>query len=273
MLFSDFKLAQRLDRKETQGIKSIVAGLQRTHGGLGDGLDLADGAFAAYSNPALPINRAVSLGMNGAVEATELDQIEEFYHDRAMPSEIDICPLADYSLVALTAQRGYRIKRFLNFLYRPLTVSDRAMAVPSNVTIIEVATPEEAEQWVAASTYGFSGSSFTLTEENTRLCRGIAARNDVRLFLAKVKGEVAGSALLSMDDGVASFASTSTLAEFRGLGLQTALIQHRLALAAQSGCDLAMVLTTPGSNSQRNVQRAGFQIAYTVATVWKDLIQ
>jgi hypothetical protein len=29
------------------------------------------------------------------------------------------------------------------------------------------------------------------------------------------------------------------------------------------GCDLAMVCTEPGSGSQRNAERQGFQIAYT----------
>jgi hypothetical protein len=33
------------------------------------------------------------------------------------------------------------------------------------------------------------------------------------------------------------------------------------------GCDLAMVLTTPGSTSERNVQRAGFRVAYTKPTL------
>jgi hypothetical protein len=29
------------------------------------------------------------------------------------------------------------------------------------------------------------------------------------------------------------------------------------------GCDLAMMVTLPGSDSQRNAERNGFQIAYT----------
>lgn len=270
MLFADFDLAQRLDRKETDSIRNIIVGLQKANPDLGiAGLSLDSGAFAAFTTADMPINRAVSLGMNGPVIASELDHIEEFYRERQMPSEIDICPLADASLVVLTAERGYQLKRFLHFLYRPITSADITVTIPTNISITEVSTSEDAAEWVKASSYGFSSTTFTLTEENTRLNRGNVARSDARLFLAKVNGELAGSALLSIKDGVAGFASTSTIAEFRGYGVQTALIQHRLAIAAQAGCDLALVLTTPGSGSQRNVERAGFRIAYTTATLWK----
>jgi hypothetical protein len=36
------------------------------------------------------------------------------------------------------------------------------------------------------------------------------------------------------------------------------------------GCDLAIALTEPGSASQRNYARAGFQLAYTRAIMVKN---
>jgi hypothetical protein len=63
--------------------------------------------------------------------------------------------------------------------------------------------------------------------------------------------------------GVAELGGASTLLAHRHQGAQSALIQHRLAEAHALGCDLAVVLTTPGSVSQRNMQRRGFQLAYT----------
>jgi hypothetical protein len=38
--------------------------------------------------------------------------------------------------------------------------------------------------------------------------------------------------------------------------------------AADMGCDLAMMVTQPGSDSQRNAERNGFRIAYT-RTKWE----
>ena len=51
-------------------------------------------------------------------------------------------------------------------------------------------------------------------------------------------------------------------------GLQAALLQERMRYAFDSGCDLAMMVAMPGSDSQRNAERSGFRIAYT-RTKWQ----
>ena len=68
---------------------------------------------------------------------------------------------------------------------------------------------------------------------------------------------------MSLHQGVASFGGAGTLPEFRNRGVQRALLLARIALAAESGCDLAMVCTEPGSDSQRNAAHHGFRVAYT----------
>ena len=52
---------------------------------------------------------------------------------------------------------------------------------------------------------------------------------------------------------------------FRRRGVQTALLQAQLVAAREQGCDLALTITAPGSDSQRNMERAGFRLAYTKA--------
>lgn len=44
----------------------------------------------------------------------------------------------------------------------------------------------------------------------------------------------------------------------------------RLAEARDEGCDLAVVTTQPGSKSQENVQRLGFELLYTRAVLVRD---
>jgi ribosomal protein S18 acetylase RimI-like enzyme len=60
-----------------------------------------------------------------------------------------------------------------------------------------------------------------------------------------------------------------TLTEFRGRGLQTALLRTRMADAARAGCEYAVVVTQGGITSQRNCERLGFSAAYSKATVIK----
>ena len=74
-----------------------------------------------------------------------------------------------------------------------------------------------------------------------------------------------------MHGGVAEFGGASTRVAYRKRGVQTALLRHRLDAAYTLGCDLAMVMTTPGTVSQRNVQRAGFDVAYTKAIMARQI--
>jgi hypothetical protein len=69
-------------------------------------------------------------------------------------------------------------------------------------------------------------------------------------------------------DGVALLAGACTIPQWRKQGAQLALLQHRLHVAAEHGCDIAMVATLPGSASQRNAERRGFRVAYT-RTKWR----
>jgi len=74
--------------------------------------------------------------------------------------------------------------------------------------------------------------------------------------------------VLTFHEGVALFAGSSTVPELRRRGLQTALLEERMRYAADNDCDLAMMVALPGSESQRNAERRGFQIAYT-RTKWQ----
>jgi hypothetical protein len=47
------------------------------------------------------------------------------------------------------------------------------------------------------------------------------------------------------------------------------LLKERMRYAFEHECNLAMMGALPGSNSQRNAERNGFQIAYT-RTKWQS---
>ncbi len=51
--------------------------------------------------------------------------------------------------------------------------------------------------------------------------------------------------------------------------VQTALLAARLTDARAAGCDVAVITTQPGSTSQQNAQRRGFDLLYTRATLLK----
>jgi GNAT superfamily N-acetyltransferase len=78
---------------------------------------------------------------------------------------------------------------------------------------------------------------------------------------------VGGGALRVAREGIAQFAGAATLPAHRRRGVQSALLAARLADAHAAGCEIAVVTTRPGSPSQYNVQRAGFQLLYARAVL------
>ena len=92
-------------------------------------------------------------------------------------------------------------------------------------------------------------------------------------FVASVEGRLVacGTGLVIPEHRVFALCGAGTLAEFRGRGLQTALLRARMAAAVEAGCEYAVVVTQGGTTSQRNAERLGFRVAYSKVTVIKQL--
>ena len=52
--------------------------------------------------------------------------------------------------------------------------------------------------------------------------------------------------------------------------MQGTLLAERLRIAGEAGCDVAVVTTQPGSKSQENVQKKGFELLYTRAILVRE---
>ena len=90
-----------------------------------------------------------------------------------------------------------------------------------------------------------------------------AVKQDMVSFFAEVDGKLSATGSLNIHGDIALMAGASTVPQARGRGAQQSLLAYRLHYAAQQGCSLAQMGALPGSASQRNAQRNGFQIAYT----------
>lgn len=90
-----------------------------------------------------------------------------------------------------------------------------------------------------------------------------------RCYVAFMNGQPAAHAglYLDHDTGTAVLADAATLPKFQGRGCQTALLYRRLVDAAAAGCDLAVGEASPGTTSQRNLERVGLRTAYT-RVIW-----
>lgn len=268
MLFADLALARRLELEDMLAGAGFTRKLAEMRPDLGAAVEPVAGGAALFVGTGWPISKAVGLGMNGPVTAAEIDQVEEFYRSRGMACRVDLCPLADPTLNRQLGERGYRIAWMLNVLVRPLAPGE-AWPAPAAEVSVERIGPADTERWSEVVDRGFSPTDDPGAREN-RISLVTANRTDVRCYLATVDGEAAGGGAMSIHEGLAGLFSTSTRTAFRRKGVQTALLGARLADAAAAGCDLATVKTSPGSASQRNVERAGFRVVYTRATMIKE---
>src|SRR6185437_6511863 len=86
-------------------------------------------------------------------------------------------------------------------------------------------------------------------------------------YAALRDGVLAGGATMRLAGGIAQLTGAATAPAHRRRGIQTALLAARLADATAAGCDIAVIVTQPGSKSQQNAQRQGFDLLYTRAVL------
>jgi GNAT superfamily N-acetyltransferase len=230
------------------------------------------GGIAFCGGPDYPVNQIVGMGLHGEVTAGELDEVEEFFRSRGIPSTVVLSPLADESLRKLLGQRGYGIAEFNTVLIRRIRAQE-PFTLPHGV-VIERVTTETADPWMSAIAKGFE-QDIVVAES---VFGGFSVLPGALAFLARIEGKVVGGCggRVIPEARIAAFFGTATLPEYRGRGVQTALIAQRLHEAALAQCEYAVVSTNPGSGSQRNMERRGFRVAYTKTVMmrtWPETIR
>ena len=265
MLFVDRDLAQRIEAAEAEcGYESGLA-LARLVPDCGTEVERIAGGVVIFAGADSPLTHVLGLGMSSPVSPRDLDLIEKFYRERNAPTTVVHCPLADLTVMKLLGERGYRIIEFENVLVR--TLEEDTGGSPATNAEIEVRRVEsdQADLWADVLCRGFFGPDAP-EPEFLRIFEALCHTEGARNCLAWIDGQPAGGAGLGIRDGVAAFAGDSTLAPFRGRGVQAALIAARLRDARDAGCDLAYACTELASISQRNYQRHEFQPAYPKPT-------
>ena len=127
---------------------------------------------------------------------------------------------------------------------------------------VRIAGERERELWARTSADGWR-EFVEVADLIAGLAGVIASTEGTSPFLVEFDGRAIATGALAIRDGVALFAGASTVPEYRRQGAQQTLLESRFQYAAERGCDLAMIVTAPGSASQRNAERQGFRVAYT----------
>jgi GNAT superfamily N-acetyltransferase len=254
--FADAVLARRLEAAEAVNARLCTA--SPTGAAF---LDIAGGC-AIFVGADSPLTQAVGLGLNGPVSEGEVDTLEAFFRGRGAKISIDFCPLADPGLLEILSRRGYRATEFNNVLVKRIAGTQIVLAPR-----VRRALAAEGDLWSHTVGRGFFDQG-DLTTAEMDVGRAIFAMPGALCYLAVADtGETAGGGALAGRDGLATLFADSTIAGFRRQGFHRELIAARLNEAIALGCDSATASTLPGSTSQRNFERLGFEVVYTKVTL------
>jgi GNAT superfamily N-acetyltransferase len=173
---------------------------------------------------------------------------------------VEVCPLADPSLLRGMATRDYRPVSFRNVYGHEL---GELGPTSDDIEISVVEGEDDVVRWSETILDGFG---FAGQDDRARVGwwnRMLAGLPHATLVLALRGGRPVGAAILLVHGGTASLGGTATRVDHRRQGVQAALLAARLRMARAAGCSLAVVTADPGGTSARNCERAGFQLAYT----------
>lgn len=264
-LFIDGKLARRLERTEGAVGSSFIAVRQRLSPGTRAVWKELAGTYLIFDGVGSPFTQTFGLGLMGPVTPRALAEIEAFFTERGAQTMHEVSPLAGVELLRDLVARGYQPVELSTVLVQEL--EPPPSSPPPTELRVRPYEDRDRDAWIEASVQGWSeepghaGVIRSIAEsaiENRAMASFVVERGD----------EMIATASLGIHEGVALLAGASTVPSGRGLGAQGLLLSVRLEEARRRGCDAAMMVTTPGSTSQRNAERRGFSVAYT-RTKWQ----
>jgi GNAT superfamily N-acetyltransferase len=289
MLVPTTELAARIEQAECRLVADCTRSAARRRPHVETLVQPIAGGVATFAGPGSPLDKLAGLGFQGAPRppgqlaaelAAELAAIEQVFARHGSPLQVELSSLADPSIGRLLTTRGYVLMGFEDVLGRTLTPDEphsAGLAAPTEIQISR-SEPDELPLWLDTVVSGFAtpdtqGVASHEDFPRDALAEAIGDMASAAGFvrhMARRHGQPAGGASLRMSEGVAQLCGAATLPAHRRRGVQTALLETRLAEAAKAGCDLAVVTTLPGSKSQHNVQRRGFSLLYTRAILVRE---
>jgi GNAT superfamily N-acetyltransferase len=274
-LFCDTALAERIERAESELIAGASRATDRRREGDDGFVIPIAGGVASFAEPGSPFNKVAGLGFGGSPSAAALEEIEQAFTARGADVQVELSQLADPAIGAHLTDRGYRLASFENVLGLALDRATEPVTPPG----VEVrrSGEDEFDAWLDVVADGFAHPDTQGVPSHEDFPRDVLERAErdftaagVVRYVALHDGVITGGAGLHVAEAVAQLTGAATAPAHRRRGVQSALLAVRLADAAAAGCEIAVVTTQPGSKSQENVQRRGFDLLYARAVLVKQ---
>ncbi len=213
------------------------------------------------------VNRAIAVGFDGALGEGDWRVFEERCDAVGVAPAFEVSPATAAAVPMQLAARGYEIESSRAALFCGLDVAD-SLAAPNPEFVIEPASGDLLALWQTTSAAGWGHETPAARRASDAFARAAAVVDGDNLVVVSDSrdGRPVGCASMTVSGRIATLGGMSTLPSERRRGVQAALILHRLRTAAALGCDLATSSAEPGSNSERNLVRHGFERRFLVET-------
>lgn len=244
------------------------------------------GGILAAGPPGTWLNAAIGAGVDpmpsdAPPDLDEVDRLVEFQTARNVEPRVEIAPQVRTSLLEALAARGFVLRRFLHLFVRDLRSHPIERGpIPEGLEVEPVDPGDEstARAWALMSAQNFAPAR-TPQEADIEIGLRIVRHPRCVALAARLGGELVGAAafeigpvpvdpeLATRHGSVAALFGAAVDPGSRRRGIQTALIHHRLAMAAERGVRFATVSSHPDVATERTARRCGFELACTKAVL------
>jgi GNAT superfamily N-acetyltransferase len=217
---------------------------------------------AVFQWPDLPLplfNRALGLGDEQLPDVAAIDRIVDIYQKLDVRAFVQLSPLSDQQAIGqmLEGRDLVRDGSMATLVLRSDHWEGGAFLTDPAIQI-EPVDHDNADDFCQVVL-----QAFAITRDFEPFLRTTMALPHMRNFLARYDGEPAGVGQIASVAGVAGLYSGGVIARFRGRGIQSALIDHRIRTAIDQGMEILYSGTEePDNQSSRNLRKQGFFIAY-----------
>ena len=225
------------------------------------------GGVAACSEPGSWINQAIGAGDGVAVCEAEVEDVARWYGARGVEPKIVIHPYVHPTLTVSLGACGFVLRTAEIVLGAELdgASAPKPSPLPKGV-MIEVLDKTDAplvEAVVEMSVRCFRPGVDPPEQHMLDTTRMAIHHPRAIMLVAKVDGKLAAAGGFEQFENLAALYGAATAEQFRGRGIQQALIYKRLDVARQHSAKWAVVTSLPKTGTERNALRCGMRQFYT----------
>ncbi len=217
---------------------------------------------------------AIGCGLETPLTAEGVRYIIDYVASRGGRPRIDLTDASGKDAFKLVAEAGLVLDHAERVLKRDLLTPIEAPPVPGlTIEKLDPYKKDQVERHARHTVDGFMPPGTPATDPELQAAIRSLTHQRSRGFLATLDSDLAGTCgmeVVAIDQGpgkvpirVASLWGAVVGEPYRRLGIQQALIAHRLVQGKQEGCSIAVIECEPGIPTERNAGRLGFVPAYT----------